>query len=89
MSLLTPKMTTTGIILLKALNQKQFKPIKEIQTDLKLLGMNLNQKTIYARLEKLASKKLCHQKWQEGLKIYGLSKMGKRELDLFKTQLLA
>lgn len=51
-------MTTTNIILLKALNREQFKPIKEIQADLKLLGVNLSQKNIYARLENLAKKKL-------------------------------
>jgi len=82
-------MTTTNIILLKALNREQFKPIKEIQADLRLLGVNLSQKAIYAKLENLASKKLCHRKWQEGMKIYGLSRIGEWELDLFKKQLLA
>jgi DNA-binding PadR family transcriptional regulator len=82
-------MTTTNIILLKALNRDRFKPIKEIQSDLRLLGVNLNQKTIYTKLETLLSKNLCHQKWQEGRKIYGLSEIGEWELDLFKTQLLA
>jgi len=89
MSLLIPKMTTANIILLKALNRERFKPIKEIQTDLKMLGINLSQKTIYAKLENLAKKKLCHREWQEGTKIYGLSRIGEWELDLFKTQLLA
>jgi len=82
-------MTTTNIILLKALNREQFKSIKEIQADLKMLGINLNQNTIYTKLENLAKKKLCQQKWREGTKIYGLSKIGEWELDLFKTQLLA
>lgn len=66
MKLLAAKMTTTNIILLKALNREQFKPIKEIQADLKLLGVNLSQKNIYARLENLAKKNFCHREWQEG-----------------------
>lgn len=89
MNLLIQNMTTTNIILLKALNREQFKPIKEIQADLRLLGVNLSQKGIYAKLENLANKKLCHREWQEGTKIYGLSRIGEWELDLFKTQLLA
>lgn len=82
-------MTTTNIILLKALNRDRFKLIKEIQSDLRLLGINLSQKNIYTKLETLLNKNLCHRTWQEGRKIYGLSEIGEWELDLFKTQLLA
>lgn len=82
-------MTTTNVVLLKTLNRKQFKCIKEVQTNLGLLGMNLSQKNIYAKLENLVAKKLCHQKWQEGKKNYGLSEIGEWELDLLKKQLLA
>ncbi len=82
-------MTTTNIILLKALSREEFKPIKKIQADLRLLGVNLSQKNIYAKLENLANKNLCHREWQKGSKIYGLSRIGEWELDLFKKQLLA
>jgi len=81
-------MTVTNVILLKALDRKQFKSIKKIQADLKLLGVSLSPKTIYAKLESLANKNLCHKEWQEGKKIYGLSRLGEWELDLYKTQLL-
>jgi len=86
---LVHKMTTTNVILLKTLNREQFKSIKEIQRNLGLLEINLSQRNIYAKLESLASKKLCHQKWEEGKKFYGLSEIGEWELDLFKKQLLA
>jgi repressor of nif and glnA expression len=83
------QMTTTHIILLKSLNREQFKSIKEIQSELRAIGVSLSQRNIYVRLEKMATKNLCHREWQEGTRIYGLSRIGEWELDLFKTQLLA
>jgi|GEM_PF-3404868 len=81
-------MTTTNAILLKALSRKKFTAIKEVQRILNLPEINLSQKTIYAKLESLTAKKLCHQKWQEGKKNYELSEAGELVLNLIKKQLL-
>lgn len=82
-------MTTAHIILLKSLNREQFRSIKQIQSELRKVGINLSQKNIYAKLEKMADRNLCHREWEKGTKIYGLSRIGEWELDLFKKQLLA
>ena len=83
-------MTTIDVLLLKILAQKSYdKNIKEIQEELRLININLCQRGIYQRLEKLKSRELTVRVWKKRTMVYTISEGGKFKLATFQEQLRA
>ncbi|MCC3575240.1 MAG: hypothetical protein JGK30_25945 [Microcoleus sp. PH2017_40_RAT_O_B] len=83
-------LTTVDILLLKILAQKAYgKSIKEIQAELRLVNINLCQRGIYQRVERLNSRKFTIRGWKKRTMIYAISEAGKFKLATFQEQLRA
>ena len=83
-------MTTIDVLLLKILAQKSYdKNIKEIQEELRLININLCQRGIYQRLEKLKSREITVRRWKKRTMVYTISEGGKFKLATFQEQLRA
>lgn len=76
-------MSLTNLLLLQILHRKKKSmPLNEIVKGFRELGMNKppTRTSLYATLQKLASKNHVEIKWEENNKLYKLSANGLKEL---------
>ncbi|MCC3460007.1 MAG: helix-turn-helix transcriptional regulator [Microcoleus sp. PH2017_27_LUM_O_A] len=83
-------MSTVDILLLKILNKKTCgKSIREIQNELRTVNINLCQRGIYQRLERMKERQLVARKWEKKTRLYAILDAGKFKLVIFQEQLRA
>jgi DNA-binding PadR family transcriptional regulator len=75
-------MSLTNVLLLQILRSRKKSPLTEIVKDFRELGMSKppTKTSIYANLQKLATKKQVEISWEENNKFYRLSAIGLSEL---------